>query len=63
MPQPDGSALLKPGVFSAFKPTAVEYVVRGDETKEELETKVKRGITPVKVQIADRLPMKRDDAL
>ena len=63
LPQPDGSTLLKPGVFSAFKPTAVEYVVRGDETKEELETKVKRGITPVKVQIADRLPMKRDDAL
>ena len=38
-----------PGVFQMFKPTAVEYVVKGGETDEELEAMVKRGLTPVKV--------------
>ena len=33
-------------ILSVQAYSAVEYVVRGDETKEELETKVKRGITP-----------------
>lgn len=36
-------------IFHAFKPTAIEYVVKGDETEEELERLIKRGITPVKV--------------
>lgn len=39
-----------PGIFHAFKPTAVEYVVKGDETDEELERKRQRGITPVRVE-------------
>ena len=39
----------KPGIITAFKPTAVEYVVKGDETEEELEALEKRGIEPVKV--------------
>jgi hypothetical protein len=38
-----------PGIFSVFKPTAVEYVVKGGETQEELEALVKRGLTPVNV--------------
>ncbi|MEW6385948.1 MAG: hypothetical protein AB1491_00305 [Thermodesulfobacteriota bacterium] len=38
-----------PGIFRIFKPTAVEYVVRGDETEEELQKLRDRGITPVKV--------------
>jgi len=38
-----------PGIFTVFKPTAVEYVVRGDEGDEELERLAERGITPVKV--------------
>lgn len=36
-------------IFHAFKPTAIEYVVRGDETDEELQRLMNRGITPVKV--------------
>jgi len=38
-----------PGVISLFKPTAIEYVVKGDETDEEIEALEERGITPVKV--------------
>jgi hypothetical protein len=38
-----------PAVFHAFTPTALEYVVKGDETDEKLEALVKRGVTPVKV--------------
>ena len=37
------------GIFSAFVPSAVEYVTKGSETTEELEALVKRGITPIKV--------------
>lgn len=37
-------------VFHAFKPSAVEYVVKGTETDEELERLEKRGLTPVRVQ-------------
>ncbi len=38
------------GIFTMFKPTAVEYVCRGDETDEELDALVKRNITPVRVK-------------
>lgn len=37
------------GIFSAFVPTAVEYVTKGDETPEQLAAMEKRGITPVRV--------------
>lgn len=37
------------GIFSAFVPTAIEYVTKGTETEEELEALVKRGLTPIKV--------------
>ena len=37
------------GIFHAFKPTAVEYVITGDETEEELDRMEKRGLTLVKV--------------
>lgn len=37
-------------IFHAFKPTAIEYVVKGDETEEQLERLVKRGITPIRVE-------------
>lgn len=36
-------------IFHAFMPTAIEYVVKGDETEDELAKLEKRGITPVKV--------------
>lgn len=38
-----------PGIFYAFKPKAIEYVIRGDETKEYIENLEKRGIQPVKI--------------
>lgn len=38
-----------PGVITAFKPSAIEYVTKGDETDEEIDALEKRGITPVKV--------------
>lgn len=36
-------------IFHAFRPTAVEYVVKGDESEEQLEAMRKRGITPVRI--------------
>lgn len=38
-----------PGVFRIFKPTAIEYVVRGTESDSEIDDMVKDGITPVKI--------------
>ena len=37
------------GVFHAFQPSRVEYVVTGEETDEEIESMVARGISPVQV--------------
>jgi len=37
-------------IFHAFRPEAIEYVVEGNETDEEIEALEKRGITPVKVE-------------
>lgn len=45
-----------PAVFQIFKPTAIEYVVKGDETEEELERLVKRGITPVRIERVEDQP-------
>lgn len=42
--------LWTPGIFRLFKPTAVQYVVKGTETDEELADLEKRGITPVRVE-------------
>lgn len=36
-------------IFRAFVPTRIEYVVKGDETEEELARLVERGIEPVSV--------------
>jgi hypothetical protein len=38
-----------PGLFQMFRPSAVEYVVKGSETSETLVALEKRGITPVAV--------------
>ena len=44
----------RPGIFSAFVPSRIEYVVRGDEPGDELAALVERGIQPVRVErIAD----------
>lgn len=39
----------RPGIFNVFRPTAIEYVVNGDETPEMIERLIERGITPVRV--------------
>jgi len=49
----DGKVTYTPGIFRAYRPTGIEYVVKGDETDEDLEKMVKRGITPVKVEKED----------
>ncbi len=38
-----------PGIFSVWRPSRVEYVVRGDETEQELEEWTRRGVEPVEV--------------
>lgn len=48
---PDGS--WSAGVFHAFKPTAIEYVVKPDDPEEKLERLVERGITLVRVHPVD----------
>lgn len=35
-------------IFGAFKPAAIEYVVKGTETEKQIERLEKRGITPVR---------------
>lgn len=52
----------KPGIFSAFKPKKIEYVVKGDEGEEELERLRERGIEPVEVRHADDQEELADDA-
>jgi hypothetical protein len=39
------------GIFHVWRPSAIEYVVKGDETDEQLAALEKRGITPVKVEV------------
>jgi hypothetical protein len=47
----DGTGTVKKqGIFGVFLPTAVEYVVTGAETQEELAALVERGITPVRIE-------------
>jgi hypothetical protein len=38
-----------PGIFQAFKPSRIEYVVKGTETEDELNAMEKRGITLINV--------------
>ena len=38
-----------PGVITLFRPTAIEYVVKGDETDDEIAALKDRGISPVRV--------------
>jgi hypothetical protein len=45
------------GIFAIFKPTRLEYVVKGDETDAEIERLIERGIVPVKVVHERQLPM------
>ncbi len=44
-----GNATFTPAVFTIFKPTAIEYIVRGDESEEKLQSLVDRGFTLIHV--------------
>lgn len=46
-----------PGIFHAFLPTAVEYVVHGDEGPDALKYLERRGITPVRVHKIETLAL------
>lgn len=50
---PDARDTFYPGVITLFKPTAIEYVVKGTETQDELDALEKRGISLVKVERAE----------
>jgi hypothetical protein len=52
-----------PGIFHMFKTIAVEYVVKGNETQEDLEQLVKRGLTPVDVNPVKRRAYRNDPAV
>jgi hypothetical protein len=60
----DGCAVFeprfKPGIFTMFMPERIEYVVKGTETDDEIESLVSRGITPVKVINPGRTPDETD---
>jgi hypothetical protein len=45
--RPDGVPTA--GVFRAFKPERVEYVLKGDETNEQIEALLDRGLSPIRV--------------
>ncbi len=46
----DGKVTYKPGIFRAYRPTGIEYIVKGDEPDEALVKMIKRGVTLVKVE-------------
>jgi len=47
----DGKPLsFKPGIFALFRPSAIQYVTRGDESEEQLDRLRERGISPVQVE-------------
>jgi hypothetical protein len=52
---PDGS--YTGGIFHAFTPSAVEYVVKGDETEEQLAKMIEDGVTPVRVEKTEDRPL------
>ena len=54
-PDCEAGKVYSPGIFRLFKPTALEYVVRGDETPKEIERLEKRGVQPVRVVHAGEL--------
>lgn len=39
-----------PGIFSIFKPTAIEYICTGEESEEEIDRLLERGLTPIAVR-------------
>lgn len=57
----DGTGtIFRRGIFSAFVPSAIEYVTKGDETADHLAALERRGITPVKVVRSTEIEAKAD---
>lgn len=42
--------LFEPGIFTIFKPERIEAIVTGEESDDEIDALLKRGLTPVKVE-------------
>lgn len=45
----EGKYKWTPGIFHLFRPTAIEYIVKDDDSQEKLEALEKRGISLVRV--------------
>ncbi len=54
VPAVDEDSEPTPAIFAAFTPSAIEYVVSGEESDEELESLVDRGMTLVSVEKAEQ---------
>lgn len=44
-----GELEIKPGIFHLFKPTRIEYIVKGTESEEELDAMEARGFTLINI--------------
>lgn len=44
----------RPGIFAAFKPARIEYIVKPEDSQEKLDALEKKGITLVKIQKAEQ---------
>lgn len=49
-----------PGIFRIFKPDRIERVVTGDESDDEIDAMIRRGLTPV---IVERIEDKQETLL
>lgn len=58
-----GNCELKKAIFMAFCPQAIEYVVKGTETPEELQALADQGITLVQVVKAEEKAKQEGDSL
>jgi len=48
----------KRGIIAIFKPTKIEVVVSGEESDEEIEDFLERGLTPIKINRMESEPQK-----
>lgn len=48
-------SLVGPAIFSVFTPNRIEYVVKGDESSEDIDKLIERGLTPVHVEKYEEL--------
>lgn len=55
-----GNSKRRPGIFTVFKPTHLEYIFSGKETDKELETLHKKGFKLINVIPAEKMQMSID---